>query len=241
MNIDSSKTPLRDKAQLQITIRQVERMSLSLPIMEGQFQDAIDEVIKQAEQSSVKVDIDDPVIVQAENELSNFKQEIEDLLRDAIAWGESISIEMNGCRKLAESFRGGLDKPSPLGLTFDALVELRKLNDSLTSNGGGKIPPSELVGAIGRMQYGSPKLLGQKLLNDEAYHVAIDYESLIGDLFPGNSRTEQTKLFHNAKSGLDNALRQIGYHVLKEDGRISITRKPENNTNPAGKKKIRKT
>jgi hypothetical protein len=241
MSDNSRNTPKRDEAQLQVTIRQVERLSLSLPIMEKQFQDAIDEAIKQAEQNGVEVDIDDPTIVQAQDALSKFKQEIETHLRDVIAGGESLSIEMNGCRKLAESLRGGLDKPSPLSLTFDALVEMRELKDRLTTNGGGEIPPAELTAAIGRMQHGSPKRLGQKLLSDKAYRVPIDYESLINDLFPCDKQSEKTSQFHNAKPGLDNALEPIGYHVLKKDGRVSISRKPETNPIQQGKKKNRKT
>ena len=109
---------------------QISTLWLSLPLMNDAFIKEAESAAAKAKRSKCRLDLDKL----GDSELRRFKNDLASELRAAAAMATERGIELATCRKLAAAIDGGIDTPKPELFTFDAVVELDRLIESVRSS-----------------------------------------------------------------------------------------------------------
>ncbi len=131
MHKEIIEAPFRTIAFLKMTLRHVKSLGDRLKELEQGVERAIDDAAERAEKQGIELDTNDPELCKAFDELNQFKADKLKQLRTVIAYGESVELPMDSCRKLAQSLESCSSTPSPPSFACDSAVEMRRLTDYL--------------------------------------------------------------------------------------------------------------
>ncbi len=103
----------------------VNHLSLTLALYEGEFAKAVDAEIERPKKKGDKGQRE--AIDAAFNAMSDYKQSLIDELEGAINLAKKLNLGTSSLRHLIEALRGGFDMPKPLQFIFSANVEIAEI------------------------------------------------------------------------------------------------------------------